>query len=292
MNRALAVAALTAAFALPALPRASAQCDDDSIVCADASFSASASISFGRRRHQQVIVTQPAPPPPVVVVQHQPPAPRGRVVVVQPAPPAPPPQPVFVQPQPAYHETVVVVEHHRPTRYRLVQPWQNRKVGLTARMATMLSSDVQMGGIQAGLRFRPSRIFGLEIGVGAFGGSDYNDMRRFEVPVSFDMLFFLPRASRVQANFLTGMHVGYSAVDGFHTGYGRDMTRQMAHLGAQVGFGLEWRLSPGFALSADLRAFIRERVGFGAPEFVNPVTGQTSDTSVGAVGSLGMHFYF
>lgn len=289
MNRALAVAALTAAFALPALPRASAQCDDDSIVCADASFSAS--ISFGRRRHHQVIVAQPAPPPPVVVVQ-QAPRPRGRIVVVQPAPPAPPPQPVVIQrQQPAYHETVVVVEH-QPQRYRLVRPWQNRKVGLTARMASMISSDVRMGGIQAGLRFRPSRIFGLEIGVGAFGGTDYNEMRRLEVPVSFDMLFFLPRESRLQMYFLTGMHVAYTATEGYHSGYGRDMSRQMGHFGAQVGVGLEWRLSPAFALSADIRAFIRERLGDGAPEFVNPVTGQTSDTSVGAVGSLGMHFYF
>lgn len=303
MKRALAAATLAAAFAVPALPQAEAQCTDDSVVCAEVEVSGS--VQFGRRRRGAVIVTQaPPPPPPVVVTQappppaqvvvtHAPPQPRGRVIVVQPAPPAPPPQQVIVtQQQP--QETVVVIEQ-QPARYRLVAPFQNRKVGMTARLATMISEDVRMGGVHLGLRFRPSRIFGIELGVGAYGGRDYNGMTRGEVPFTFDAMFFLPRASRVQAYVLTGFNVSYAHTEGFHEGYGRDMERDMAYFGGHMGLGLEWRIAPRFALSTDIRAFIRTRVSEDIgdlPEFYDPETGNTSDTSVGAVGTLGAHFYF
>ena len=48
-------------------------------------------------------------------------------------------------------------------------------------------------------------------------------------------------------------------------------------------------------LSMDIRAFIRSRVddedGLQA-EFYDPETGRTTDTSAGAIGSLGAHLYF
>lgn len=305
MKRALAAASLAAAFALPALPRAEAQCSDDSIVCAEVEVSGS--VQFGRRRHG-VVVVQPAPPPPAHVVVTQappapppvfvtqaPPQPRGRVIVVQPAPQAPPPQQVVVTQVPQQsHETVVIIEQH-PQRYRLVAPFQNRKVGITARIGSMISENVRMGGVQAGVRFRPSRMFGIELGVGAYGGTDYNGMTRGEIPVTFDFMFFLPRASRVQAYVLGGFGVSYAHTTGFHQGYGREMERDMAYFGGQMGLGLEWRIAPRFALSTDIRAFIRTRVSEDIgdlPEFYDPSTGESTDTSVGAVGTLGAHFYF
>lgn len=304
MKRALAAASLAAAFALPALPRAEAQCSDDSIVCAEVEVSGS--VQFGRRRRgvvvvqpapqppAHVVVTQAPPPPPPVIVTQAPPQPRGRVIVVQPAPQAPPPQQVVVTQQQPMQETVVVIEQH-PARYRLVAPFQNRKVGITARIGSMISENVRMGGVQAGLRFRPSRIFGIELGVGAYGGTDYNGMTRAEVPVTFDFMFFLPRASRVQAYVLGGFGISYAHTTGFHQGYGREMERDMAYFGGQMGLGLEWRIAPRFALSTDIRAFIRTRVSEDIgdlPEFYNPSTGESTDTSVGAVGTLGAHFYF
>ncbi|MCB9620009.1 MAG: outer membrane beta-barrel protein [Sandaracinus sp.] len=298
MNRALAAATLAAAFAIPALPQASAQCDGDAAFCA--SVEVSGSVQIGRRRRRPaVVVVSPAPqppPPPPVIVAPAPPQPRGRVIVVQPAPPAPPPAQVVVAPapQPQPQETVVVIEQ-QPARYRLqVAPWTNRKVGLSARLGTMINDQVRMGGVQLGLRFRPSRIFAIELGVGGYGGTDYNGMNRGEVPVTFDAMFFLPRASRVQAYVLAGFGISYAHTEGFHEGYGREMERDMAYFGGQAGLGVEWRIAPRFALSTDLRAFLRTRVSDddGVPEFYDPDTGNTSDTSVGAVGTLGAHFYF
>lgn len=299
MNRALAAATLAAAFAIPATPRADAQCSDGALVCAEVEVSGS--VQIGRRRQPAVVVVSPAPqqvPPSPVIVAPAPPQPRGRVIVVAPAPPAPPlpppPPRVVVAPAPQPQETVVVIEQH-PARYRLVAPFQNRKVGLTARLGTMMNDQVRMGGVQLGLRFRPSRIFGVEVGVGAYGGTDYNGMTRGEVPVTFDAMFFLPRASRVQAYVLAGFGISYAHTQGTHQGYGREMERDMAYFGGQLGIGVEWRVAPRFALSTDLRTFLRTRVSDDLgdlPEFYDPSTGNSTDTSIGAVGTLGAHFYF
>ncbi|MEM6956333.1 MAG: outer membrane beta-barrel protein [Myxococcota bacterium] len=282
------LALLAAALALPAIApsAASAQCANGATVCADVSVSASASVSIGRRprRRAQVVQVQAPPPPP----------PRGRVLVVQPAPPAPPPQQVVVvqppPPQPV-QEQVVIIEQDTNVR---VTGRRAPKLGLTARIGSLLAEDVRMGGLTAGLRFRPSRIFGVELSIGAFGGSDYYDRDRVEVPVSFDFMFHFPRASRFQAYALIGSHFSWARAEGFDPVFGPGTIREFRYFGGQIGLGMEYRLNRHFAVSADIRGFIRTRIDneFDAPEFVNATTGETTDTSAGALVSLGAHFYF
>ena len=64
-------------------------------------------------------------------------------------------------------------------------------------------------------------------------------------------------------------------------------------MGGHAGIGGELKIGSRFGLSAELRGFIRTRVDGGSePEFYNPETGETSDTSAGAMLSLGAHLYF
>ena len=254
---------------------AEAQCPNGAIVCANVQVSGS--VTVGATRTRQV------PPPP----------PRGRVLVVQSAPVAPPRQQVVVvqQQPPVIQEEVIVIEQ-APARLRL-SPVGNQKFGLSGRIGGILAENVRMGGFAAGIRFRPSRIFGVELNVGAYGGTDYNGNDRVEVPVAFDFMFHLPRASRFQVYLLAGPQVSWASVDRFAPGgFGFD-TVDYVYFGGHAGVGGEWRLSDHFALSADIRGFIRSRVDDdGAPEFVNFATGETSNTSAGGILNVGAHLYF
>ncbi|MEM9072163.1 MAG: outer membrane beta-barrel protein [Myxococcota bacterium] len=278
-------AAVLSILAVAMVPiTASAQCPDpNATVCAEVEVSGS--VSWGRRPAQQTVIVQPAPPPP-----------QGRVVVVQPAPPPPPPQ-VIVQPvpppQPVTTETVIVVEQQQQVPVRLVRQHRNYKLSLNGRIGSMVGENLRMGGLELGLRFRPSRIFAMEIAVGAYGGRDYNDQDRLEVPLMANLMVFLPRASRVQFYLYGGIGTSFARVEGVHRGYGEFQSRDLRYVGAQLGAGVEWRVNPRFALSIDMRGFIRQRVDDdGQPEFFDPDTGRTTDTSGGGVGSLGAHFYF
>ena len=59
--------------------------------------------------------------------------------------------------------------------------------------------------------------------------------------------------------------------------------------------GLEFRAAKHFALNLDVRAFVRGRIDDQAqahPEFIDPATGRSTNTSAGGLVSGGMTFYF
>lgn len=262
---------------------AQAQCPNGALVCAD--IQVSGSVSVGARRSVQVV--------------HTPPPRRGRVLVVHQAPPAPPPQQVVVvqQAPPPPSEVIITVEQEEDTstRLRLVRRPMSQKFALTGRLSAMIGDQVRMGGFSAGLRLRPSRVFGVEFSVGGFGGTDYNGLDRVEVPFKFNAMFWLPRASRVQMYLLAGLGSSWAHVEGYHEGYRSFLSREYVYFGGEAGVGLEWRVASRFALSADVRGFLRTRIDDGDdPEFVRdtPSGRQATDTSAGALFSLGMHLYF
>ncbi len=157
----------------------------------------------------------------------------------------------------------------------------------------MVGQNLHMGGFELGLRFRPSRIFGMELAIGGYGGTDYNDMSRLEVPVMANLMVFLPRARRFQFYVLTGVGTSFATVRGVHAGYGEYLTRSLRYIGGQLGAGVEWRLAPRFALSMEVRGFLRRRVDYdGRAEFYDPSSGRTTNTSGGGVASIGGHLYF
>ena len=273
------------------LPTAHAQCPDGAAVCADVTVGGhfSGSLRIGRRRtpRAQTVVVQPAAPPP----------PQGRVVVVQPAPPPPPPPRVVVAPPPPRQTTVVVeteeVYEESPVVVRQPASMFRQKLGVNLRLSTMLSDKVRMGGAMASFRLRPARNFAFEFGVGGFGGEDYNGMTRTEVPLMFSMMFFLPRASRFQMYIVAGFGMSWAFTEGFHTGYGENLSRDFTYFGGHGGLGGEFRVNRWLGLSADVRAFVRTNLfNDGRPEFYDADLGRESDTSIGALVSIGGTIYF
>src|SRR5690606_13105956 len=239
----------------------------------------------------------PPPPPPPVVAE---PAPQPPVVIVQPEP-EPPPPPVVVQPQPP---TVIVQPAPQPPPPQVYVPPRPRRLvrpedrfpysslGLHLHLDGLFGDDVGMGGGGGALRIRPIPHIGIDIGASIYGGEDWNGLDRVEVPLQADVLFFFNPYNRFQFYALLGVGASFSHAEGWNDRLERPEDRNYMHIGGEAGLGLEWRISRGFALNLDVRAFIRQRVdGNPRPEFISE-SGKQTDTSGGFVGRVGMTFYF
>ncbi len=237
---------------------------------------------------QQPVVVQPPPP---VVVQQAPVQPP--VVVYQ---PAPPPVVVLRQPPPDYRYYYV----RRPVTL------PEREWGLNLRLdgAFIGGRDGRngggLGGFGAGLRYKPSPWFGVEAGADFIIGRDYNDYARNETAFTLNGLFFLNPRSRAQVYILAGF--GWSVANVTNDTYqsGSDPialgdTQSYHYFGGQAGIGLEYRMTRNIAFNIDVRGFIRGRTdnsATSAPEFIDPATGNTTNTSGGMLMTGGLTFYF
>jgi hypothetical protein len=147
-----------------------------------------------------------------------------------------------------------------------------------------------MGGFGAGLRFKPTRNFGVEGDLDFVGGHDYQGDSRNETAFTLNGLIFLNPKSILQVYLLAGF--GWSSahvvndLQGLEASYG--------YFGGQAGIGLELRLSRVLAFNADFRGFVRGRTDSGAasqPEFTDSY-GRTTNTSGGGLFTGGMTLYF
>jgi opacity protein-like surface antigen len=217
-----------------------------------------------------VVVYQPTPP----VVVYQPPPP----VVIHEAPP-----PYYYHPRPA-------------DSYAKAREW-----GLNLRLegAMLGSHSAQssgMGGAGFGFRYKPVPAFGLELDTDFFGGHDYNGDRRQETALSLNAMVFVNPKSKAQVYFLAGFgwswaHVDTDSVASMYSPASYDYR----YFGGQIGAGLEFRMSRHFALNIDVRGFIRGRTDELAqiqPEFTDPATGRTTNTSGGGLITGGCTFYW
>ena len=244
---------------------------------------------------QQTLQPLPAPQqttsPPVVVQQ---PAPQQPPVVVY--QPAPPPVVVVRQPPPDYRTYYV---------RRRVALVPQREWGLNLRLegafiGSGYSGDAGLGGFGAGLRYKPSPWFGIEAGADFAIGRDYNDYARNETALTLSGLLFLNPHNRAQIYLLGGF--GWSIANvtndtyiGANEPVGLNSTVSYHYFGGQAGIGLEYRMTRHIAFNVDMRGFIRGRIDNNAdanPEFRDPSTGQTTNTSGGLLFTGGMTFYF
>jgi hypothetical protein len=234
------------------------------------------------------VVVMPPPPPPVVVVPPPPPP----VVVAPPPPPVvvvstPPPPPVVVAPPPPPVTVAVDARTRRTTTYELVPAFD---VGLHLSLGGMFTDRIAMGGFAGAARLRPIPHIGIDLGIGAYYGQDHQLSERWEVPVTADLLIFFNPEHVFQVYALVGGGVSWAS-QGFTAGR-RDFvsTRDLFHVGGEIGLGAEIRLSRFFALNGDIRGFLRENVAEGAPEFTEGA--RSTNTSAGVYGNIGMTFYF
>ncbi|APR80010.1 Hypothetical protein A7982_05357 [Minicystis rosea] len=221
------------------------------------------------------------------------------------APPAPVPvyqEPVYQDPQP-----VVVRRGYyapRPVHVRTREPnWGAEKLGLDLRVdgaagfgGGKYGNAYGMGGGGLGLRYRALPHLGFEAGIDLLGGRDFNDRKRLEVAGTAGALLFLNPRSRAQLYLSGGVLLDHARANDIGgpglTVSSRDLT--YTHLGGYAGLGLEVFLTRRISLHVDGRGVVRQAIGgnTNAPEFTDPVSGRTTNTSGGFIGSGGIAFYF
>jgi opacity protein-like surface antigen len=278
-------------------------CPPGSWFCADAQVPGlgGAQITIGGGTQTQL---QPLPPPqqqiqvqpPPVVIQQQPLPQQPPVVVYQPAPP-----PVYIMrpPQPDYRTYYV----RRP----VLMPHSEWGLNLHlegAYIGSGYNNSAGLGGFGAGLRYKPTPWFGVEAGADFAIGRDYNDYARNETAFTLNAMLFLNPRSRAQVYLLGGFgwsiaNVNNDTGNAFgslaNCGPSGNCSDSYHYFGGQAGVGIEYRLSRNLAVNLDLRGFLRGRTDSGAannPEFVDPGTGKTTNTSGGMLVTGGMTFYF
>lgn len=275
------------ALAAPSLAFAQVdtRCRPDDLLCADAQIGPiEGHIRIGPGDAPPPVVVETPPPPPVVVV---PPPVQPPVVVVQ-APPPPPQQVVVVSAPPPREPPVVQVQTVRQRRvvYDLVPTFD---MGLHLDGGVMFSDRIGMGGLNAALRIRPESHVAIDVGTGVWYGSDYNGLDHWEMPLQVDLLVYFNPENMFQVYGVIGGGMSFGNASG------RGTSRDLMYAGGEAGLGAELRLSRFFALNLDVRGFLRQRVGDGPPEFSQISSAgllQTTDTSGGFYGTLGMTFYF
>jgi hypothetical protein len=229
-------------------------------------------------------------------------------ITYQPAPPLPPPagygpsQPP--PPPPGYFppEPLIYGYEHRPPPPPLSRP---REWGLNLHLQGAMigrgnNGDAGLGGAGFGLRFKPSRYFGIESDLDFLGGHGYAGDERNETGLSFNALLFVNPRSRAQFYLLTGFGWSWAhSVCDVSTGAacpgGLSVDADYTYFGGQGGAGLEVRMTPSFAFNVDLRGFVRGRTDKLAqvtPEFGPDASGRTTNTSGGALLTGGVTLYF
>ena len=226
---------------------------------------------------------QPAPPPPPPRHKYAPPP----VVVYQPPPPVEVTRPEVSPPY-----------EYAPRHVNSVTP--PHEWGLNFHLEGALlghgyAGNTSMGGGGLGLRFKPSRYFGLETDLDYVGGHDYQGDNRSETAFSVNGLLFLNPRSHAQLYLLAGFGWSGAHVTNDPSVSSSPLDQHYNYFGGQFGGGLEVRLSRVLAFDLDIRGFVRSRTDSLAqtqPEFTNPGTGQTTNTSGGALATGGMTLYF
>jgi opacity protein-like surface antigen len=176
----------------------------------------------------------------------------------------------------------------------------------------MASRDAGMGGFGMSLRYRPTPRFAFDAGFDILGGTDFNGFDRVETPFSVGGIFYFNPRSRSQFYITGGVNWSSATVtsqqshplllasksgDGFSADY--------TYFGGQLGAGLEFRLSKRLAFNVDVLGFVRSRTDIDKngrhgkdkdsdklPEFMDPDTGRTSNTSGGGLFRGGLTFWW
>lgn len=232
-----------------------------------------------------------------------------RVVVPKSKKGSPPPIVVY-HPYGEKPPAVVVVdragaEKAPPPRKRR---YQNRH-GLNLRLQGVMMGDdeersenAEMGGIGFSYRYRPVGNFALDIGLDFIGGVDWHGNERRESALTFNGIIYFNPKDTVQVYTLAGL--GFS---GARVQVEREIQlddggsiseieeREYSYFGGQMGLGLEFKVGKKVALNVDVVGFIRGRTDDRAreePEFTDPETGRTTNTSGGGLFRGGITFYW
>ncbi len=215
---------------------------------------------------------------------------------------------VKVYPPDEHGRRVIVVDRPedvpKPPRRRHHRAWgiNLRLEGVGMGSSKQRSSHAGMGGLGFSLRYRPVMHFAFDAGVDFFGGTDWSGNKRSETAFMLNgIIYFNPR-NAVQFYTIGGVGFSGATVQQSETQtYANGSTATVEtqnnyrYFGGQLGVGLEFRLTHVVSLNVDALGFIRGRTDDQArtqPEFTDPATGRTTNTSGGGLLRGGITFYW
>lgn len=162
--------------------------------------------------------------------------------------------------------------------------------------------DAGMGGLGFSFRYRPVPHFALDAGLDFVGGVDYQGNERGETALLLNAMAYFNPKDKAQIYVLGGLGFSGATVNKKTELTLADDTvavieeqKEYRYFGGQLGVGLEFRVAKRTALNVDLIGFIRGRTDDQArfePEFTDPDTGRTTNTSGGGLFRGGITFYW
>ncbi len=206
---------------------------------------------------------------------------------------------------PRYPPPVIVYEPEpqRPPPPKQRRPWR-RKWGLNLHLEGVMMGhgdnrhdDSGMAGIGLGFRYRPIPHFAVEAGLDFLGGVDWQGNDRRESALLLNAMVFVNPRDAVQFYVLGGFGFSGATVTP-RDQYGDPIEGNEQHwsyFGGQMGLGLEFRVTRRVSLNLDVVGFIRGRTNDEArlsPEFTDPETGRTTNSSGGGLFRGGITFYW
>lgn len=191
---------------------------------------------------------------------------------------------IVVAPGEEPKERVVVVRK----RARRERPeWGVNLRLISALMGSEKNPEASMGGAGFGLRYRPDPHFSFDFGLDFVGGTDFQGKQRSETAFTTNGLIFFNPKDLLQVYTLAGFGLSGARVEGAASSYG--------YFGAQLGIGVEARLARSVAVGVDVLGFVRGRTDDRSayePEFVDPATQRTTNSSGGGLMRAGLTFYW
>ena len=157
--------------------------------------------------------------------------------------------------------------------------------------------DSGMAGLGFGFRYRPIPHFAFEAGLDFLGGVDWQGNDRRETALLLNAMVFVNPRDAVQFYMLGGFGFSGATVTP-RDQYGEPIDQYQDHysyFGGQLGAGLEFRVTRRISLNVDLIGFVRGRTDDDArlhPEFTDPETGRTTNSSGGGLMRGGITFYW
>ncbi|MBX3125891.1 MAG: outer membrane beta-barrel protein [Polyangiaceae bacterium] len=164
------------------------------------------------------------------------------------------------------------------------------------------AENAGMGGLGFSLRYRPVPHFAFDAGLDFIGGIDYEGNERAETALLLNGIVFFNPKDKVQVYALGGLGFSGAQVNErqrVETTDGdvleTEERKEFSYFGGQLGMGVEFRIGRKTALNLDVIGFVRGRTDEQArtePEFVDPETGRTTNTSGGGLFRGGITFYW
>jgi len=206
--------------------------------------------------------------------------------------------------QPYTEQGPLLVPRVEPPPRKPVRKRWRRKWGLNLHLQGALmggsddrDEDSGMAGLGFSFRYRPLPHFAFDAGLDFMGGVDWQGNDRGETALLLNAMVFFNPKNPVQFYMLGG--VGFSgATVTSRDKYGDpipETERHYSYFGGQLGMGLEFRVTRRVSLNADLIGFVRGRTDEEArytPEFIEPKTGRTTNSSGGGLLRGGITFYW